>query len=157
DMNERPAAVAIPEPLDDAPGQNSLPHGLSGVGISGWYQATANSVRFSFPRLTAPAAARRSTTVALSCGFQSRSTRLAQVVATPLVQHRSFTATGIPCSGPRQRPEAISSSARAAVASADSRITVRYACSLGLSLSIRSSSVLVSSTDESRRARSLGA
>src|SRR5271154_5099696 len=96
DAKHSPAEVAIPEPLDDPPGHKAASHGLSGTGISGWYQATANSVRFSLPIRIAPAASKRLTTVAFESGRQSCSTLLAQVVVTPCVKHRSLTATGTP-------------------------------------------------------------
>jgi hypothetical protein len=35
DAKHSPAEVAIPEPLDDAPGHKAASHGFSGTGISG--------------------------------------------------------------------------------------------------------------------------
>ena len=125
EAKQSPAAVATPDPLDEAPGQRLDPQGFCGTGRSGWYQAIANSVRLSLPTRIAPAASRRSTTVAFGSGFQSRSKRLAQVVATPAVWQRSFTATGTPWSGPRQRSARISRSASAARAIARSASTAR--------------------------------
>jgi hypothetical protein len=85
DAKHSPAAVATPDPLEEAPGHNPAPHGFNGAGISGWYQPSANSVRLSLPSNTEPAASSRSTTVAFASGRQSRKTRLEQVVNTPLV------------------------------------------------------------------------
>src|SRR5438477_9235954 len=44
---QRPAAVATPEPLDDAPDQWSRCHGLTGGAMSGWWSANAPSVSWS--------------------------------------------------------------------------------------------------------------
>ena len=77
----------------------------------GLYPAIAPSVRFNFPRIIAPASFNRRTTVPSKSGTKSRSTCNPPVVATPVVKHKSLTAMGTPCSAPRYRPSAISSSA----------------------------------------------
>src|SRR5580658_11177802 len=59
EAKHRPPDVAIPDPLDEAPGHRFASHGFNGTGISGWYHATANSVRLSLPISTAPAASKR--------------------------------------------------------------------------------------------------
>ena len=69
--------------------------------------------------------------------FAARASALADVVRTPAVSIRSFSATGIPCSGPRHSPRPISSSAVAPPRCADSAMTVMKALSAGLSFSIR--------------------
>src|SRR5262245_36832710 len=50
------AAVAAPEPLDEAPGQRSGFQGFTGGCTLGWYPPSANSVMPSLPSRTAPAA-----------------------------------------------------------------------------------------------------
>ena len=53
------------------------------------------------PRITAPAALSRVTTVASWSGFQSDSVFDPAVVRTPLTAMLSLMETGTPCSGPR--------------------------------------------------------
>ena len=62
---------------------------------------------------------------------------------------RSFNASGMPCSGPRQCPCKISASAVRACASADSAVTVMNAFSVGLSFSIAARQDFVNSTGDS--------
>src|SRR5262249_28689897 len=64
---------------------------------------------------------------------------------------RSLTETGMPCSGPRYRPLAMSFSARAASASARSVMTVMNARSASFSAAMRSRHARVSSTGETSR------
>jgi len=102
--------------------------------------------------MTAPARFRRATTVASFVGTWLRWIVMPAAVATPSVLHRSLTATGTPCSGPREVPEAVSASRRAASASARSAVSVAKLRSLRSILAMRSSIDRVSSTDESSRA-----
>ena len=72
----RPAAVAMPEPEDDPPGSASGFHGLRGwPNGNSRVPPSANSVRFSLPRSSAPAARSRATTVASVAGTTPLSTR----------------------------------------------------------------------------------
>ena len=99
DPKHSPAAVATPEPLDDAPAQRWASHGLTGISNWGLYPAMAPSVRLSLPSSTAPAASSLATTVASNSGTWSRKTAVPPMVGTPLVKHRSLTAMGMPWSG----------------------------------------------------------
>src|SRR3954468_19862884 len=76
----------------------------------------ANSSRLVLPTTTAPAARRRSTTVASYGGRQPSRIRDEQVVGTPRVHMLSFSATGTPASGPGSRPAATTASTAAAAA-----------------------------------------
>ena len=98
---QSPAAVATPEPEDEAPDQCAGCHGLSGGWMAGWWSANAPSVICSLPSETAPATRSRSTTVASMSGCQSLRMLVPQAVVTPLVKHRSLTAIGTPWRGPR--------------------------------------------------------
>ena len=53
-------------------------------------------------------------------------------VGTPSVLQRSLTAIGTPCSGPRERPAAVSASRAAASASARSGVRVAIALEPGI-------------------------
>ena len=106
--------------------------------------------------MTAPARRSRPTTSASEDGIRFSKSWLAAVVRTPAVSIRSFSATGIPCSGPRQLPREISSSAMRASARAESP-TVMKALSVGLSRSMRSRQARVNSTGEISRRRKRGA
>lgn len=59
----------------------------------------ANSSKFVLPIIIAPAAFKRSTTVASYVGTKFCNIFDAHVVGTPLVQKLSLTAIGIPSSG----------------------------------------------------------
>src|SRR6185369_3978 len=83
----------------------------------------ANSSRFVLPITTAPAAARRSTTVALYGGRQPSRMRDEQVVGTPRVHMLSLRATGTPASGPGSFPAPTAASTAAAAARASSAMT----------------------------------
>src|SRR3954469_10537612 len=64
----------------------------------------ANSSRLVLPTNTAPAAARRSTTVASYGGRHPSRIRDEQVVAMPLLHRLSFSATGTPARAPVRSP-----------------------------------------------------
>ena len=70
------------------------------------------------PRNTAPASFNLRTTSASSVGTRSLNKPLAAVVRVPAVSMLSFSAIGIPCSGPRHFPCRCSASIARAVASA---------------------------------------
>ncbi len=59
----RPKAVATPDPLDDEPAHLSISQGFLGIALFGLYPPIAPSVRFNLPKITAPAAFNRETTV----------------------------------------------------------------------------------------------
>ena len=115
-LAHRNAAVAAAEPLLEMPGLRDRSHGLRGW-PPGWWKLSpsANSDRFSLPSSTAPASLSFDTTTASSLGTWSHSSAEPYVVRMPAVSNWSFTATGMPCKGPRYCPAAISrSAARAA-------------------------------------------
>ena len=70
------------------------------------------------------------------------------MVRTPFVTNKSFTATGMPCNGPRYRPALIAAAARSDACLAVSAITVIYALSCVSRWRIRSSASSVSPTGE---------
>src|SRR5262245_23627670 len=109
----------------------------------------ASSTMASFAHITAPASRSFLTTVASWSNTWLRYGSAPHVVGTPFVASRSFTPYGMPCSGPRILPFAISASAARASASALSRITVTTAFNLGPSVPSRSRHVSVSFTDVS--------
>src|SRR6266545_6290439 len=104
-IEHKAAAAAIPEPEDEPPGSCSGFHGLRG-----WpygkriVPPRANSVRLSLPRRIAPAALSLATTVESAAGMFVRRSAEPAVVRTPAVSSWSFTANGMPWSGPRQFP-----------------------------------------------------
>ena len=67
---QKPAAIAVPEPLDEPPGCRSGIHGLraGGNGWSGVAAPVANSCVASLPMMTAPAARSRATVSASTEG-----------------------------------------------------------------------------------------
>ena len=79
------------------------------------------------------------------------------MVRTPAVAKRSFTATGIPWSGPRYSPCAISVSARRASDRAASAVTVMKALRIGSSVVIRASAASANVTGDTRRERTSSA
>src|SRR5256885_8167283 len=98
----KPAATAAAEPPLDPPGTRLGSCGLR-VGPNAEFsvdEPIANSSRFVLPTTTAPAARRRSTTVASYGGRQPSRMRDEHVVGMPRVAKLSFSATGTPASGP---------------------------------------------------------
>src|SRR5205085_9397581 len=119
----QPAAVADAEPADDPLEPCWVFHGLRVMPpnhLSPW--ASAPSV--SLASRTAPAASRRCTTVASASMVWSSKPPAPHVVRYPLTASRSFAPHGIPCSGPRYLPAAISRSASLAFARARSSARV---------------------------------
>src|SRR3954468_6949908 len=98
----KPAATAAALPPLDPPGTRVVSWGLR-VGPNAEFSVElpmANSSRLVFPTMTAPAAARRCTTVASYGGSQPSRMRDEHVVGTPLVVMLSLSATGTPARGP---------------------------------------------------------
>ena len=105
-----PAAVAAPGPALEPDAPSSSSHGFI------VWPPNQMSLRASAPRLnlatrTAPASWRRLTTAASSVGTRSLKGSAPYVVGMSAVSRRSLPPHGIPCSGPRYLPAAISSSA----------------------------------------------
>ena len=84
-----------------------------------------NSGVLVLPRITAPEAFTRSTTMESMSGTRSRNTADPMVVVTPLVSSRSLMEIGTPCNGPKSPPRWTASSAARASASAWSWQRVR--------------------------------
>ena len=83
----RPAASAVPEPLEDPPGMWSRFHGLRAGGkrCPGNWMPKANSWVMSLPSITQPASCSRATHVESAAGTQSASTAEPAVVRMPRV------------------------------------------------------------------------
>jgi hypothetical protein len=79
---------------------------------------------FVLPKSTAPALARSLATVQDCVGWKPARILEPEVVVMPAVSHRSFSATGIPCIGPRSLPDINAVSAARASARALSVVTV---------------------------------
>src|SRR6476661_1561050 len=118
-----PAAVADDGPADEPLEPCERFHGLLVRPPNHW-SFCANSPVVSLAISTAPALRSRCTTSASSSMMRSLKSAAPHVVGTPFVAKRSFTPYGRPCSGPRYLPDASSASARAASASAESRMMV---------------------------------
>ena len=120
DMKQRRAATAAPEPPLEPPGMCSWFHALRQVPKCGLFvvEPKANSCMLFLPTITAPASLSFAVTTASAAGTASLKMREPLVVTTPAVLKRSFNPMGTPWSAPRQRPAAISASARRAAAMA---------------------------------------
>src|SRR6202162_554880 len=118
-----PAAVAAAGPALDpeAPASNS--HGLM-VWPPNQISFNASAPRLSLATSTAPASCRRRTTAASVDGTRSLEGSAPYVVRIPAGSSRSLQPHGMPCSGPRYFPAAISASARFAWLSARSDVSV---------------------------------
>src|SRR5258706_11468866 len=101
-------------------------HGLraGGHGRSNDGPPSANSQVASLPISTPPAAYRRRVTTASAAGTLSCSSLECAVVLIPVVSMMSLRENGMPCSGPRSIPAAISSAAARACAIATSSVRV---------------------------------
>ena len=134
-----------------APVPELEPHGLrsSAYGLAHWpprplhplddwvERMFAHSERFVLPRMTAPAARSFATSGASRGGVApTRASEPAVVIILSVVAMLSFTSTGMPCSGPRTRPDFRSASRRSAAASASGFVS-RTACSFGSSSAMR--------------------
>ena len=93
-------ATAAADPDDEPPGVRSAWCGLRVLPGS----KVANSVLTVLPRITAPAARNRATTVASRAGVRPACSTLPSSVGMSAVSMMSFTPTGMPCSGPVARP-----------------------------------------------------
>ena len=144
--SDEPTATDAPLPPLLPPGDRSSSHGFRTAPKCGFRLVVpnANSCRFSFPGITAPASCSLRYTVASASGTRSRRKPDPPVVAIPAVSTKSFSATGIPCSGPRSRPSRSAASASAACSRAKSPVTVMYAFSRGSVSAIRASTDSVS-------------
>ena len=131
------AAVAAPGPALLPPDPSSRSHGFM-VCPPNQTSFNASAPRESFATRTAPAAWSRATTAASASGTRFRYGSAPQVVRIPFVSRRSFVPHGIPWSGPRYFPAAISASARRACSSARSRVSVITHFNFGSNRSILS-------------------
>src|ERR1700677_2917287 len=145
-----PAATAAPVPLDEPPVWCSVFQGLraGGHGRSNEGPPRANSCMVSFPIKIVPASASLRTVVASTRGTLFMSWREFAVVRIPAVAKASLRPIGIPCSGPRYPPRAISRSAERACSKASSSVGVTNAWSTGCSCSMRTLHSAVSTTGE---------
>src|ERR1700712_4127380 len=106
------AAIAEEEPPEEPPGASgALPPSLRRHGemtlpnaLVSFDEPIANWSMLSLPSMPAPAFHRLSDTVDSYGGTKLSRIRLAAVVATPLVQNRSFMPIGTPASGFRVSP-----------------------------------------------------
>ena len=117
------AATAAADPDDDPPGVRETFQGLT-VGAGSAY---ANSVVWSLPRTTAPAARSRATLTASTSGTTSTTPQLPARVGSPATWKISLMPTGTPWSGPRKPPWRASWSRSVAVAMAPSASTTAHA------------------------------
>ncbi len=131
------AAVAAPGPALLPPDPSSMSHGFI-VWPPNQTSFRARAPRDSFATSTAPAASRRATTAASASGTRFRYGSAPYVVRMPFVSRRSLTPNGIPWSGPRYFPAAISASARFARSRASAGVGVMTHFNFGSSLVIRS-------------------
>ena len=113
----------------------------------------ANSVVWSLPRITAPAARSRATHAASSRGAVSAKPRAPAVVLSPAAWMMSFSPTGTPWRGPRNRPSRASPSSRRAASRAPGRSTTTQAWTCSSQASMRPRQASTRSTAESRPRR----
>ena len=146
-----PAAAAAPAPALEPPVVVFVFHGLRVMPVSGLSPSAfqPNSGEVVLPTKIPPASCRRRTYGASTSGTRVAKMWEPPMVRTPLVNARSFTENGRPCSGPSGLPDITACSAWRAAASAVSAVTVQNALSVGLRRSIRSSTARVSSTGDS--------
>ena len=154
-----PVTTATADPPLEPPGERRMSCGLR-IGPnaeSSLVVPNANSCRLHLPSSTAPAFRSRCT-IGASCadGAVDR-TRDAAVVGVPRRSMRSLTEIGTPCSGPRYRPAAISSSTVRAALRAASDVTVMNALSSGSRSEIRARQASTTSVAVTERDSSLGA
>src|SRR4051812_36185133 len=124
------AATAAADPPLDPPGVRSSAHGFR-VGPKAEFsvdEPIANSSQFVLPTITAPAASRRSTAVAVYGGLNVSRIFDDAVVRMPSRQRLSLTAIGTPARGPSGAPAARAASTARAAARARSGSRVMNAC-----------------------------
>src|SRR3970282_2771842 len=122
-----PPATAAAEPPEEPPGTRARSHGLR-VGKNAEFsvdEPMANSSILVLPSITAPAALRRTITVASYGGTKFSRIFEEQGVPTPLGQITSFMARGTPSRGLSGLPAFRRFSVASAPARADSRVRVR--------------------------------
>ena len=126
---QRSAATAAPEPPLEPPGIRSGAAGLTTAPKASFAEVAPNasSCMFALPRITAPAARRRSVTSASSVGVRSAKSREPTVVGTPATSMLSLSTIGMPSSGSRC-PRLRRASTSRACASASSGVIVIIAC-----------------------------
>ena len=97
-----PSTSATAAPALDPPADRERSYGFRTApnAVSSPVVPKANSCRFVLPTITAPARTSCATTGASYCGVRA-GTREPEVVGVPATSTRSFTETGMPCSGPR--------------------------------------------------------
>ena len=136
------AATAAADPDDDPPGVCPSDHGLR-VGAGSRY---ANWVAWVLPRMTAPAARSRATSVASLDGNVCAKAAAPARVGMPATSMMSLTPTGTPWSGPGACPAARAASRSRASARAARASRWTHARTEGSSASIRSRHAVVSAT-----------
>jgi hypothetical protein len=152
-----PSATAAAEPPLDPPADRAVSAGWRTApnAESSLVVPNAYSCRFVLPTITAPARRSRPVTTASAATGSFDATCDPAVVGTPAWSIRSFSAMGIPCSGPRSWPPASSASACRASARAASAVTAIKARRASLRASMRARHASASASDDSDRARSL--
>src|SRR4051794_13972399 len=104
-----PAAVAAPGPALEPDDPSSSSHGFI-VWPPNQISLSASAPRLSFATSTAPESCKRFTTAASTLGMRFLNGSAPYVVGIHAVSRRSFAPHGMPWSGPRYLPLAISSS-----------------------------------------------
>src|ERR1700689_5505787 len=111
----RPAATALPEPLDDPPDQQERPHGFrpgpnKDAAAVRYPPPPASSTIASFPISTDPVLSSFCSTVAVSSKICVAYGFAAHVVGCPANASKSLAPNGMPWIGPRKRSRLRSSS-----------------------------------------------
>src|SRR3954453_21955021 len=130
--SQRLAEIAAPEPELDPQGFRSNTYGFLVCPprplhpLTEWVERKlAHSLRFVFPRITAPAARKRSATEASRpAGLPTSAREPAVVCIRSAVSMLSFSRTGTPCSGPRGPFARYSASSERAIAVASGFISM---------------------------------
>ena len=142
-----PAATAAADPPLEPPGTLSRFHGLRGLGRVACWEVIPqpNSCERVTPTITAPAARSRRTSSASTSGTRPARASEPWSPMAPATSNSSLTATGTPCSGPRDSPRRNSAVRSAASAVARSTVTSANAPSKPSRRSIRSSAAAITS------------
>ena len=150
----RPAATATAEPLDEPPGVRCTARSQGFHGVPRWVlvpnEPIANSTVCVLPSTIMPAPISRSASVAVTGETRSIQTFEPPVVTRPWRSTRSFSAIGMPCSGPIRWPLVIARSAASAASRASYSYRAIYACNASRAL-MRASSAPTTSTGDSAR------
>ena len=154
-----PLANAAAEPPDEPPGVRSRFQGLRVSPVSP--HSVAPLCPYSgvvvFPITTQPAARSRATSTESPLAGSVDERREPNRVGRPATSSRSFTASGIPASGPTPSPATKRRSISAAVSRACSASTTTKALSSGSTCSIRAKAASVSSRADRVRLRTSAA